>query len=49
VGALVVVGGGAGALEFVADGDLELGAVDILKDEAGAAGDTYEVELLHSG
>jgi len=40
VEALFVMVVEAGALEFVADGDLEFSAMDIFENEAGSAGDT---------
>ena len=46
---VVVIVAGAGALEFIADGDLEFGAIDIFEDEAGAASYAHEVEFLHIG
>ncbi len=39
VWALMIIGFFAGAFEFVADGDLKLGAVNVFEDEAGPAGD----------
>lgn len=35
----MIIGFFAGAFEFVADGDLKLGAVNVFEDEAGPAGD----------
>ncbi len=46
---VVVVVALAGTLEFVADGDLEFGAVDVLEDEAGPASYAHQVEFLHIG
>lgn len=48
VDAMAIVGGLARALQLIADRDLELGAVDVLEDEASAAGDADKVKLLPS-
>jgi hypothetical protein len=44
--ALSAVGAFAGALEFVADGDFELGSMDIFQNEAGPSSDANQVVLL---
>lgn len=44
--ALSAVGFLAGALQLVADGDFELGAMNIFQNEAGPSGDTNQVVLL---
>ena len=46
VGAVLLGGWVAGALEFVADGEFEFGAMDVLKDEAGAPSDANQVKFL---